>query len=135
MSHFLYRHFGENGDLLYIGISNNSLQRLDGHRRSGWASKIKIVTVDSYPSKKEAAKAEKLAIIREKPIFNKKYNEPPKLKKQAALKREKPIKEKIVFLIPQHIYDWMKKRGDEFGLRPDAIARMAISEKINFIQG
>lgn len=68
---FLYRHFDENGCLLYIGISLNVVGRLSQHREhSGWYRQIRSVSVESFPTRQDAVAAERAAIKMERPKFN-----------------------------------------------------------------
>jgi predicted GIY-YIG superfamily endonuclease len=72
----LYRHFGKNNELLYIGISYNPFARLSQHELSAsWASLTAKMTIEYFESRDDAIEAEKLAIINEKPIYNVIHNE------------------------------------------------------------
>lgn len=67
----LYRHFGADGVLLYVGISNDVLRRLLQHsERSGWFRRIARVEVEWLSSRRAALDAEALAIQREAPRWN-----------------------------------------------------------------
>jgi hypothetical protein len=67
----LYRHFGADGSLLYVGISLSAVVRLAGHNRSSkWANEITRVEVENLPSREEAEAAETVAIQKEKPKYN-----------------------------------------------------------------
>jgi excinuclease UvrABC nuclease subunit len=67
----LYRHFNKNGDLLYVGISNNALSRLSQHKNNAsWFDNISRIEMESHPNREAALKAEKVAIRTEKPFFN-----------------------------------------------------------------
>ena len=71
MTHQLYRHYDENGDLLYVGVSLNAVARLLGHRDSShWFSKIKHVRIQTFKNRENALLAETKAIAKEKPKFN-----------------------------------------------------------------
>ena len=73
--HQLYRHFDSNGSLLYVGISLQSTSRLIGHKTSSvWFAKITTITVEQFTSRQEALLAEKSAILKEKPLYNKVHN-------------------------------------------------------------
>ena len=49
----LYRHYDANGELLYVGISLNALNRLAQHREvSAWFPDIAKVTIESAPPQK-----------------------------------------------------------------------------------
>lgn len=67
----LYRHFDAAGRLLYVGISVNSPSRLCAHRReAGWADQIVTITIERFPTRREALDAEIRAIQTEKPLHN-----------------------------------------------------------------
>ena len=67
----LYRHFDENGVLLYVGISTSALKRLGEHERSaGWFKRIVKVTIVNFPTREAAADAELRAIKTEFPLHN-----------------------------------------------------------------
>ena len=67
----LYRHFDENGALLYVGISLSAVQRLKQHEKSGWFEDIATVTIESFDTRELALIAESKAIRQERPIHNK----------------------------------------------------------------
>lgn len=76
--HFLYRHYNENGMLLYVGISLNYLNRTQEHKNnSDWFQEIKNITLEEHPTRQEAIQAEKDAIRNEEPLYNA-YRPPPK---------------------------------------------------------
>jgi len=67
----LYRHFDANGTLLYVGISNSALKRLDKHKvNSHWAMDIARIELMWLDSKEEALSAERKAIQNESPLYN-----------------------------------------------------------------
>jgi ribosome-binding protein aMBF1 (putative translation factor) len=66
----LYRHFSASGELLYVGISNSTLQRLGSHRSSDWISEIARIEIERFPDKSAARLAEREAIRSEKPRYN-----------------------------------------------------------------
>ncbi len=68
---YLYRHFDKNDNLLYVGITNRYVARLDSHKRlSSWYEEIATVIIQIYPTRKKALKAEGIAIELENPIYN-----------------------------------------------------------------
>jgi len=70
--YFLYRHFDQDGTLLYIGISLSAISRLGQHKlHAPWFRNISSVTVEKFLSRTEALKAEKDAIQKENPLYNK----------------------------------------------------------------
>jgi predicted GIY-YIG superfamily endonuclease len=82
LSQNLYRHFDESGNLLYVGISLNAINRLAQHRdHAHWFNNIKRVEIETYGTRQEAIEAEKHAIINENPLHNL-YR--PKAKEQAV---------------------------------------------------
>lgn len=67
----LYRHFDAAGALLYVGIALDPVSRLSAHRRkSKWADEITTVTVEYFPTWREAERAERAAIAAERPLHN-----------------------------------------------------------------
>ena len=67
----LYRHFDESRNLLYVGISLSTFNRLSQHKdHSDWFKKIKNVTIEHFPTREEAMAAERQAIKSENPKFN-----------------------------------------------------------------
>ena len=71
----LYRHFGKDNVLLYVGISIAVASRLSQHRKhSKWFDELTRVDIEWYASRPEALKAERTAIQNENPIFNKQWN-------------------------------------------------------------
>jgi len=71
MSAFIYRHFDAEGNLLYVGMSNNPINRLDNHRATAaWYHLIRSMTMEECGSMEEAAIKELEAIKNENPIHN-----------------------------------------------------------------
>jgi predicted GIY-YIG superfamily endonuclease len=71
----LYRHFDAEGALLYVGVSLNTITRLAQHRASSmWFSKIARVDIETFDSREAALRAERDAIVREKPLHNTRHN-------------------------------------------------------------
>lgn len=69
--HHLYRHFDQDGRLLYVGISLSFIGRLSEHAtRSSWFWKIARVEVTGYATEADALTAERIAIHREQPLHN-----------------------------------------------------------------
>lgn len=81
----LYRHFNEQNELLYVGVSNSHLKRLSEHaKRATWASQISLVAVRQFPTRQAALAAERAAIQAERPKFNIVHNGPRAARKKAA---------------------------------------------------
>ena len=71
----LYRHYDNEENLLYVGISLSAFERFRAHKmNSKWANKVSKMTVEYFSSRKEASDAEKEAILIEKPLYNIVYN-------------------------------------------------------------
>lgn len=67
----LYRHFDEDGVLLYVGIANDPAVRAEGHRvQSRWWPLSKRTDVEWHDSRQAALDAEVAAIRSELPLFN-----------------------------------------------------------------
>jgi len=67
----LYRHFGPEDELLYVGISVNALSRLKQHASgSNWSNQIEKVTIEKFDTREDALTAETEAIKRENPKHN-----------------------------------------------------------------
>lgn len=66
----LYRHWDIDGVLLYVGISLSAVARLVQHKKSHWSGRIASVTIQQYPDRPSAERAERSAIRSEKPLYN-----------------------------------------------------------------
>lgn len=67
----LYRHYAEDGALLYVGISLSAVARTKQHSKvAEWYNQIKHVTIETFPSRRTAQNAETIAILVENPIHN-----------------------------------------------------------------
>jgi len=73
---YLYRAFDSSNRLLYVGISGKWSERLHQHEReSEWMELTDYVKIERFDTRQEVSEAEKLAIVNEKPIYNKQYNQ------------------------------------------------------------
>ena len=73
----LYRLFGNDGALLYVGISGHWAKRLARHAaRQGWWDEVVTVTRQPFPSRDEALEAEAVAIRQERPRYNIRQEQP-----------------------------------------------------------
>jgi len=67
----LYRHFDKDDNLLYVGISLSTLQRLGQHKRNArWFNSITRIEIEKCADRAEALNMEAQAIKKEKPIYN-----------------------------------------------------------------
>jgi predicted GIY-YIG superfamily endonuclease len=75
MKTVLYRQYSKSGELLYVGISLNYANRLrDHYKGSAWFTDVDNITLEWHETRDEALKAERKAIIEEKPTCNKQHN-------------------------------------------------------------
>lgn len=75
----VYRFFGADSRLIYIGSSEAPLKRQRQHESSTpWWPEVADVQVQRYPTIFEARAAERIAIDAEKPLYNKPRNSPRK---------------------------------------------------------
>jgi len=75
----LYRHWDVHDNLLYVGISNNFVERLAQHKEGAdWYKDIYMVTIEHFDTREEALLREAEAIRTEKPLYNVKHNKPVK---------------------------------------------------------
>lgn len=70
----LYRFFGADNQLLYVGITYNPFTRFSQHKQQKPWSDIKRIDLENFPTRQEAEAAEKLAIQTEHPEWNIKYS-------------------------------------------------------------
>lgn len=71
MNTSLYRHFANNGALLYVGISLSWPARTKAHaQKSNWFEQVAKVEIEQFSSREAALEAEREAIKRERPKFN-----------------------------------------------------------------
>ena len=71
----LYRIWGKDDQLLYVGISKSALGRLGQHlTEKTWSADIANVTIETFPTRELAAAAEVAAIKAEKPLHNVVHN-------------------------------------------------------------
>ena len=94
----LYRHFDSLRNLLYVGISLDAIKRLRQHgHTSDWCHQIASVEIEQFANRQEAMKAEREAILSEKPAFN--VRRRPRQRKQIAfvqLSRDCPLEIELV---------------------------------------
>ena len=67
----LYRHWGPEGELFYIGISLSTVARYAQHKNcSHWTDQVERITIERFESREAALAAETQAIINENPKYN-----------------------------------------------------------------
>jgi hypothetical protein len=68
----LYRVRDERGVLLYVGVTNTPMLRLESHTKSAvWSLYASSVTFERYMTRDAVLDAERNAIIDDRPVFNK----------------------------------------------------------------
>lgn len=75
----LYRFYGPNRELLYVGISRELMVRWSAHRNTAkWWTRVAFVAVSYYPSgcPVGSGTAERASIAHEKPAHNKDHANP-----------------------------------------------------------
>ena len=71
----LYRHFNDEGALLYVGVSKSVASRTKQHKASShWANEISRTETQDFESREDALSAEVVAIKTENPIYNVAHN-------------------------------------------------------------
>ena len=63
---FLYRHYDKNDALLYVGVSGSPEHRL----HTKWALNSVRMTTKQFNNRHDALEAEKLAVLKEQPVYN-----------------------------------------------------------------
>lgn len=71
MSHYLYRLYDANDQLLYVGISKSAIHRLHQHLETQpWGDEIAYQKIERFEDRKTVAAAERQAIKTEHPKYN-----------------------------------------------------------------
>lgn len=74
----LYRYYDHRDRLLYVGITDKLSARTTSHiESSSWMDFAVRSTIERYPTRREAEKAEQEAIKTERPLFNSQHNDTP----------------------------------------------------------
>jgi len=95
----LYRHYNQEGTLLYVGVSLSAVNRLAQHREhSSWFDEIATVKIETFDSRDGALTAETIAINEERPVYNihKKTKDKGETKYEAAERSRNEVTRKIV---------------------------------------
>lgn len=70
MTETLYRYY-DNGELLYVGISREPVQRMRAHSKTApWWERANHATFEHFETREAVQVAERAAIRDEKPLFN-----------------------------------------------------------------
>jgi len=69
--HALYRFYTDQGQLLYVGITNDPARRIDQHgERKAWWQQVAGMTIEWYPTRSAVLAAERRAVQVENPKHN-----------------------------------------------------------------
>ena len=68
--HAVYRMFDATGRLLYIGVTGNPSRRFKGHAEKRWYPLTSTITLQWFPTREAAERAEQRAIRSEHPKLN-----------------------------------------------------------------
>lgn len=83
-TYWVYRHFDVLGVLLYVGMTRCPVKRRSEHRRkSQWWPRVDRIDMRRQRNRHAAQQAERVAVIREKPLFNK-HHRPKDGRRDAA---------------------------------------------------
>lgn len=79
----LYRWYDAQDRLIYVGISGSLGRRQDSHaKRSSWEQFAVRSIIERYPTREDAEYGERIAIVREHPIFNHVHNDTPEARQR-----------------------------------------------------
>lgn len=74
--HVLYRLYGDKDRLLYVGISMQVAARISAHKSGQpWFHLVRAITVEHHPDRETVMTAEKKAIRRERPRYNREHKQ------------------------------------------------------------
>ena len=86
----LYRFFGEDGTLLYVGISDRAIVRMAEHEiGKPWWPEVRSATFENYALRDHAEQAETRAIRSEHPVYNVRDNLEPGVVTDYEARRER----------------------------------------------
>ena len=120
----LYRHFGSNSELLYIGVSLNAINRLGQHSdHSDWFNLITRVDMEWFDSRVDALNAERDAITKEKPTHNIHHNKQLKPKEKGELDRCVKVQEYIYKTVNIPLLNNLSSTGEALGVSGGTIRR------------
>jgi predicted GIY-YIG superfamily endonuclease len=131
---YLYRHFNEKGDLLYVGVSLSVTYRLSQHKQSSeWFKEIARVEIEKFQTREEALDGERRAISEEKPKHNKMRPAVTPIKveplKQNELSRDDLMK-RIVQFNPTYS---LEEAGSALGVGNTTIKKWIKEKKLGYI--
>lgn len=91
-NHILYRFFDSDGDLLYVGLTNNIHGRFSSHAgKQPWWAEVADCRVEFLPSRDALREAEVVAIRAEKPRYNVIHNRASEPERLSESSRETDV--------------------------------------------
>ena len=147
MMNQLYRHFNNEGVLLYVGISLSSINRLGQHKdNSHWFETISRVEIENFKTREEAIEAEAKAIFHEKPKHNIMRPRHNQLMLEEAKKRVPPVPSKeelapsvqsrknlTARIVPFHIVYTLQEAANMLGIGSKSLRRLIDERKLGSI--
>lgn len=92
----VYRLFDKHDNLLYVGISWEPRMRCQQHaKHSEWWHLVTLREIEWFPTREEAAAAERIAIRDENPRFNRKGGDKPDSQAERRRKASVSVRAKI----------------------------------------
>ena len=132
----LYRHFGAEDELLYVGISLRSMKRLVEHRQnSDWFDEIIRVDIEHFPDRESAMDAERKAVQEENPRYNKRLKKPKSLLSEPTNDKLEAAKDAIVYrLVTLSPLNTLAQTGDLLGIRIGLVRDLIESNKLSMVE-
>jgi hypothetical protein len=131
--HVLYRFYGVDDALLYIGITARPMQRFRAHQKmQTWWTEVRHIGVENFPTRADLVIGERQAIIAERPKYNITHNTAPEQPKD--LGRTYSLAQVAEMVLPKDFKDpirWLKsrlKRGEISGYLVGRTWRMTESD-------
>lgn len=109
----LYRFFGADGVLLYVGITNDLKRRCTEHRIKSWFGEVARVDVTAFRNQERAAAMESCVIAEHSP----KYNRAGGVGAVGSSPGRPAVEAKTVQVrVPLPIHDWLRTESDLHGV-------------------
>lgn len=85
----VYRCYGDDGQLLYVGETGDLGTRLAAHAQKLWFTQVRGITLEWYADELDALNAERRAIHVEHPKYNVVHRSSPTLRRPAPARRQR----------------------------------------------
>lgn len=129
----LYRHFNNKNELLYVGISLSAVARLSQHKKhANWFNTITRVEIETFDTRMQVVKAEKIAIKAERPLYNIIHNK--KSPTPEYVKRIEDSKQDIYRVVTFEPTMTIKDAGNALGISESRMKQFIKNKMINAIQ-